>query len=100
MKISTTERRSALKAMLSGVLWVSTAIVAAEDAPLLSEEDPADKALQYVSDASKAKDANAGNKCANCSLYAGDAKSTQASCAVFNNKQVLASGWCSAWTNM
>ena len=49
---------------------------------------------------SKAKDANAGNKCANCSLYAGDSKSTQASCAVFNNKQVLASGWCSAWTNM
>jgi len=100
MKISTGNRRAALQALLSTALVVATHVSDAEEAPLLSEDDTAAKGMHYVSDVSRAKDAKPGSKCANCSLYAGDSKSTQAVCGLFGNKQVLANGWCEAWTNV
>ena len=67
--------------------------------PLLSEQDPAAKALHYVEDASRAKDAQPGADCSNCAIYtaAGDA---QGSCALFPGKLVKAAGWCSSWSGL
>lgn len=95
-------RRTALKVLVANVATATLAIRSsnAEETPLLSETDPAAKAVNYVADVSRSKEAKPGSKCANCSLYSGDSKSTQALCALFNNKQVTANGWCSAWTNM
>ena len=94
-------RRMAIRKLLLGAgAMTLTGLSRSEEASLLNEDDPAAKAVHYVSDASRAKEAAPGSKCANCSLYSGDSKSTQASCALFSNKQVLANGWCSSWTNM
>ena len=99
--LNSSSRRAVLKSACGALL--STFICQkslAEDLPLLSEDDPAAKAVHYVADVSRAKDAKPGNTCANCSLYSGDKKSMQGSCAIFGNKQVKANGWCSSWTNM
>jgi uncharacterized low-complexity protein len=94
-------RRSIIKTFASATLMAPLIHQAvAEDVALLSEEDTAAKAMHYVSDASRAKGAKPGSKCANCSLYAGDSKATQALCGLFGNKQVLANGWCEAWTDL
>src|SRR6185436_11366283 len=48
----------------------STQLRAAEELPLLAVDDPVAKAVKYVEDATKVKEAE-GNNCANCSLYNG-----------------------------
>lgn len=67
--------------------------------PDLSEQDPAAKAVHYVEEASRAKQAPAGAQCSNCSIYTalGD---TAGSCTLFKNKSVKAAGWCSAWSGL
>jgi hypothetical protein len=102
VKTLNTSRRLIMMSVVNGSLLaclVSRTSQAGE-ATLVSEEDPAAKALNYVEDVARSKNAKPGSKCANCSLYSGDSKSTQASCAVFGTKLVRANGWCSAWTNM
>ena len=66
---------------------------------LVSEKDPAAQAVHYVEDASRAKDAQAGANCSNCSIYsaAGD---TQGSCTLFKDRLVKAAGWCSSWSGL
>jgi len=100
--LSNTSRRMVLKSVVNGSLLACLALRTshAEEAMLVREDDPAAKALNYVEDVARSKEAKPGSTCATCSLYAGDSKSTQASCAVFGTKQVKANGWCSAWTNM
>ena len=66
--------------------------------PLLSEDDPAAKALGYVHDAASLDPSvrPAANLCANCRLY----QSTDGplgGCAIFPGKQVAAKGWCKGW---
>src|SRR5271163_1060084 len=58
----------------------------------LSESDASAQALQYVSDASRAKGADAGANCANCSLYAATGDATQGTCQLFAGKLVKAAG--------
>jgi hypothetical protein len=70
----------------------------AADPPLVGADDPLAKALQYVSDASKASAAKPGSKCATCSNYQGAAGSAQGGCLLFPGKAVKAAGWCSSWT--
>lgn len=70
----------------------------AADAPLVTADDPTAKALKYVSDASKSKDAKPGSTCANCTLYQGTTGAAQGGCLLFPGKSVKASGWCSSWT--
>jgi hypothetical protein len=101
MKQNVFSRRSIIKTLVSGAVAVPLINKAsAEEPALLNENDTAAKSMHYVSDASRAKGAKPGSRCANCSLYTGDSKSTQAICTLFGNKQVMASGWCEAWTNL
>ena len=64
--------------------------------PLIAESDPAAKAVKYVEDAKKAKEAGT-NTCTNCSLYGGKDGSVQGPCQIFKGKAVKAAGWCNAW---
>jgi hypothetical protein len=47
------------------------------DAPLISASDPSAVAVNYVEDATQAKAAKPGAKCATCALYQGAASSAQ-----------------------
>ncbi len=69
------------------------------DLPLISEQDPAAKAVHYLEDASRAKEATSGTDCSNCSLY-GAAGAKQGTCTLFPGKLVKAAGWCSAWSGL
>jgi len=92
-------RRDALKALLYGTLASSALMTEskAAEAPPLSEDDPTAKALHYVTDVHRSKDAKPGSMCGNCSLYTGDRKAAQGPCSIFAGKQVKSGGWCSAW---
>jgi hypothetical protein len=70
--------------------------------PLLDEKDPQAVALGYVAVAATADKAKFpkyadGQACSNCSLYTGGA-AAQGGCPLFPGKQVLAKGWCSAYS--
>lgn len=94
-------RRWLLKVLAGSALLATTLRNSdAEEVLMLSEDDPAAKAVHYVTDASRAKDAKPGSTCANCSLYSGDSKSDHGTCVLFGSKQVKANGWCSSWTDM
>lgn len=69
---------------------------ASADGALLNPAEPAAKAVRYVEDARRVKEAS-GNTCANCALYLGATGSTQGACQIFPGKQVKAAGWCSSW---
>jgi hypothetical protein len=71
----------------AGTLLSTPLLAVGEDLPPQSVDDPAAKALKYVEDAKKVKEA-AGNTCANCSLYGGKDGSTQGSCTLFKGKSV------------
>jgi hypothetical protein len=79
-----------------GTLASTQLRAAGEDLPLLSVDDPAAKAVKYVEDARKAKEAM-GNTCANCSLYNGKDGSVQGGCQIIKGKAVKAAGWCNGW---
>ena len=72
----------------------------AADLPLISEDDPAAKAVMYVADASRAKGAQSGATCANCSLYSAASGATEGQCTLFAGKDVKAAGWCTAWSSL
>jgi high potential iron-sulfur protein len=68
----------------------------AADPPLISVEAAEAKAVKYVEDGSKVKEAM-GNRCDTCSLYQGADGSKQGGCQLFKGKGVTAAGWCTAW---
>ena len=70
------------------------------DVALLSEGDPAAKALDYVEDASKAKGAQSGSLCSNCSVYGGADGAPAGPCTLFPGKWVKANGWCKSWSGL
>ena len=95
-------RRCLLRRVAFGVAVAPLALfrlstASAADGPLLNTADPAAKTVQYVEDASRAKGASAGSKCANCALYLAPTGSAQGPCQIFPGKQVKAAGWCSSW---
>jgi len=93
-------RRDVLRLLAIGVsLPVASKVVHAAAMPLLSEDDPKAKELNYVGDAHRAPNAKPGDTCANCSLYSGATGSAQGGCTLFADKQVKAAGWCTAWTD-
>ena len=70
--------------------------------PVVSEKDPQATALGYVSDAAKVdkqkyKNYQAGQTCANCTLYQGKPGDATGGCPLFAGKVVDAKAWCSAW---
>jgi uncharacterized Ntn-hydrolase superfamily protein len=67
--------------------------------PLLNEQDSEAKQVHYVEDASRAREAQSGSNCSNCSIYTamGD---TSGSCGIFKGKLVKAAGWCNQWSGL
>ena len=68
----------------------------AADLPHVAESDPTAKALGYVEDASKSKDAKRkpGAECTNCQFYSGGAGAPYGPCQLFPGKSVASKGWC------
>lgn len=71
----------------------------AADLPHVTADDPTAKALSYVEDASKSTNPQhkAGNDCANCQFYSGQAKG-YGPCQLFPGKSVHAQGWCISYS--
>ena len=98
------ERRVLLRRLALGLTLVPLAGLSrrahAADLPLLSESDPTAKALDYVEDAAKAKGAQSGALCSNCSVYGGAAGAAAGPCTLFPGKWVKAAGWCKSWSGV
>jgi High potential iron-sulfur protein len=97
-------RRALLKQTALGLSLAPLALAESPAAlgaalPLISEQDPAAKAVHYVEDASRAKGAQAGADCSNCSIYSA-VGATQGTCTLFPGKLVKAPGWCSSWSSL
>ncbi len=98
-------RRRVLCELAIGLSLAPLAGIAARSAhgaelPLLSEQDPAAKAVAYVADASRAKSATSGAMCSNCSVYGGAEGAAQGTCTLFPGKLVKAAGWCKSWSGL
>lgn len=98
-------RRALLKQAALGLSLAPLALADAPQAlgaqlPLLSEQDPAAKAVHYVEDASRAKGAASGADCSNCSIYSAAGGASQGTCTLFPGKLVKAAGWCSSWSGL
>lgn len=100
-----TGRRTFLKA---GSLAVVAAAIAgsagnaAAQAARVDEKDAQAQSLGYKHDAAKVDKAKfakyqAGQTCANCTLYQAKPTDAWGPCAIFPGKQVAGKGWCSAW---
>jgi hypothetical protein len=96
--IANPARRTMLRKLALGLSLTPMAFAA--DAPLLSEHDPAAKALEYVADAKRAKAASPGALCSNCSVYSGAEGAAQGTCTLFPGKLVKAAGWCKSWSGL
>ncbi|BCZ77682.1 high-potential iron-sulfur protein [Paraburkholderia terrae] len=104
----TTTRREFIVAGLGSAAGLCAALAASRDARAddkLSESDPAAQAVGYVSAAAKVDKARfptyqAGQTCANCSLFQGNPTDAWGGCTLFGTKQVAGGGWCSSYTNM
>lgn len=96
-------RRALLKRAALGLSIAPLALAGAPAAlaspPLLSEKDPAAKALHFVTDARRAKGAAPGADCSNCSVY-GATGADRGTCSLFPGKLVKAAGWCSGWSSL
>ncbi|MBE0475406.1 high-potential iron-sulfur protein [Rhodoferax sp.] len=93
----TTRRVFMMQSVLGASALASGVAMAA--APMVAETDANAKALAYVADATKSKNAKfkAGMACANCALYQGKAGAASGPCPLFAGKEVTAKGWCSAY---
>jgi hypothetical protein len=74
----------------------------AEDDGMLKESDPEALAVGYHVDAAKVDRAKfplygAGQTCASCDLYTGEAGEPTGGCSLFYGRGVTAKGWCNAW---
>jgi hypothetical protein len=98
-------RRDFLKA--GSLAVVSAAIAgsvgnAAAQSARVDEKDAQASSLGYKHDATKVDKVKfakyqAGQTCANCTLYQGKPADAWGGCAIFPGKQVAGKGWCSAW---
>jgi hypothetical protein len=95
-------RRRVLRELAAGLSLAGIAARSAHGAelPLLSEQDPAAKAVAYVADASRANSATSGAMCSNCSVYGGAEGAAQGTCTLFPGKLVKAAGWCKSWSGL
>jgi hypothetical protein len=74
----------------------------AQDNQIVSETDPAAKALAFHSDAStvdKTKFAQyaVGQSCASCSFYEGTAGASEGVCQMYSGKRVPSKAWCAVY---
>lgn len=90
---------------LGGATLLAGLKLAHAQSSILDEKDAQALALGYKDDEKKVDKTKfpnyeAGQKCADCSLYQGKPGDASGACPVFSDKLVAAKGWCSAWTNM
>ncbi len=83
------------RAILKGLVGIPVVAIAGFQststfAAMLSTDDPTAKALGYTE-----KSTTAGQSCANCNLYKGDA--AVGTCTIFAGKEVAGPGWCKSW---
>ena len=95
-------RSGAVTTAFVGLSTVPVSLVLADSIPEVDAADPQAVALGYVADATqtdtaKFKRYEAGQSCANCALYQGNADSETGPCPLFVGKSVRAAGWCNAW---
>lgn len=99
-------RRRFLRNAATGVIaapiagLVGTRAARAQDKPKLALDDPQAQSLDYVHDASEARDHDAyqeGADCANCIQYTGDPEAQWGTCRLFPGKLVNSDGWCKVW---
>lgn len=95
-------RRRLLTRLLVGVALAPIGLFGsrraqAADLPLVDPASAAAKKLGYVPDASQAKAAVEGSRCASCAMYQGAYGSKQGGCHLFPGRNVLATGWCKSW---
>jgi hypothetical protein len=65
---------------------------------LLSESDPAAKALKYHADATRSPDRkDSAAICDNCALFTPKGGPASGTCELFKGKLVAAKGWCASW---
>lgn len=99
-------KRPLLRALTLALLTAPLAAIAPRRAaaaaalPLLSEDDPAAKAQDYVADVQRAKGAQPGAQCSNCSVYGGADGADAGPCTIFPGKFVKANGWCKSWSSL
>jgi len=93
-------RRAALGLSLAPLVVGERSSAGAGELALISEQDPAAKAVHYVADASHANAATSGADCSSCSLYGAAAGAAQGTCSLFPGKLVKAAGWCSSWSGL
>ena len=100
-----TGRRSFLKAgsltVVSAAITASVGNAAAQGAKV-DEKDAQAQSLGYKHDATKVDKAKfakyqAGQTCANCTLFQGKPADAWGGCPIFPGKQVAGKGWCSAY---
>ncbi|MBM5812193.1 MAG: High potential iron-sulfur protein [Gammaproteobacteria bacterium] len=105
MNDSLISRRRLLQSALTGLAAVPAAALVAREAAaapvLISEDDPAAKALAYLHDVKKVDAAanptyKKGQICANCIQYTAGAGG-EGTCNMFPGKLVKAQGWCKVW---
>jgi hypothetical protein len=92
-------QQAALGLSLSPLALSEAPTALGADLPLISEQDPAAKAVHYVEDVSRAKGAAAGADCSNCSIYSA-AGASKGTCTLFPGKLVKAGGWCRSWSGL
>ncbi len=100
-----TGRRTFLKvgslAVVAAAIAGSVGKAAAQGARV-DEKNAQAQALGYKHDAMKVDKTKfekyqAGQTCANCTLYQGKPTDAWGGCPIFPGKQVAGKGWCSAW---
>lgn len=90
-------RRALVKGgLIAGVFAPIAGLCVSSDAyaapAALDPNDPAAKALQYVTQSSKPD-----QKCGNCNQFQGKAGDAQGPCTIFAGKTVVSTGWCMSW---
>ena len=92
-------RQAALGLSLAPLALADAPKAQSASAPLITEQDPAAKAVHYVEDASRATGAQSGADCSHCSIYS-SAGADRGTCTLFPGKLVKAAGWCSSWSGL
>jgi hypothetical protein len=94
----TITRRALVKGgLIAGVLVPVGGLCVSSDAyaasAALDPNDPAAKALQYVTQSTKPD-----QKCGTCNQFQGKAGDAQGPCTIFTGKTVVSTGWCMSWS--
>lgn len=96
-------RREALKTILGVTAWLAMGRLArATDLPHLTSANPTAASLGYTEnsaavDQTKFPKHQAGQHCAGCKYFEGDAHAQYAPCGLYPGNAVNANGWCAGY---